>query len=856
MKSARENKHKYINGTKGVISLLLCFVMCPFLTIALTLVESARYQQALESLNEVNNSASMSTLADMDSYLEKRFGLLAVSQDGSIDANYQKYLQMNWGAMGDGAKLNSASVNSENSLSLTDKTVLKQQILEFSELTVSSEVVADGLDLTELIATLEKIGDLEAIKKSFDAISATAKVASAAADLVKNVNDILVALADFGTKYSTYISTHDEFLTAALDLQATIKVEMEADPNLCYPGEMTPTPSASPTDPTPTPASAKTSVYDNPNVIAKITILDQKTTVYQTACDVLSVNVDGIKSGLEKIVENLNTMQEKIDKLTELTEEDSSSETAAVSASAGASTGIYQLMFDNFEKAFVDYGSAATIDGLEQNVTDLKETSLNLGNFDVKTITHETTSTDIEAIYAVLADIGVPDAELLNTALTAADSILGGEDGGDSIVTIIENMVNSINGLFEIDVFYDGSLDANINTDYMSSLNAATGSAPSSAQQVLDSIKTMLDASDEFKNALDSWDLLTALKAIVTALDAVVMFFNAITSWFEGICSRIYELVTGGANGFYESMLVCGYCAYDFPNRTNYKNKGTGGLDDKALTGYSYSDIAAAESSSGAGYGGDLNALIDLLKNLDEDTSEDRTFCGAELEYILVGSQSEIVNQASTFVYLYLLRIILNIIPIVKSPEVAEMGAAATVGAPLVYVLEFIAEPLCDTIILANGGDSYLVKSKVYLTPTGALKLVEDLMAVTEISAALQEKILKSGQSDAKPGDKTGGTMDDFFKDGLFKLDYKDHILFMLMFTCPQEEALLPRVQQLIQMEAESYYKKEAADFTFDLKKTYAYLNFNIDATLNPLFSVGNLSKTGYPYKKSIYRGY
>ena len=240
-----------------------------------------------------------------------------------------------------------------------------------------------------------------------------------------------------------------------------------------------------------------------------------------------------------------------------------------------------------------------------------------------------------------------------------------------------------------------------------------------------------------------------------------------------------------------------------------------------------------------------------LLKNLQKESSEDITFCGAELEYILVGSQSEVVNQAGAFIYVYLLRMIMDILPICANGDVAKLAEAANVGAPAVYVLELILEPLCDTIILVNGGKSYIFKTTIYMTPLGLEKLVKALLNATALSDVFNIGDPPKDKSDTTPK-KTGGTLGDFVSDGILEVDYKDHLLFMLMFTCPQE-TVLRRIQHLIQMESESFYKQ---DYKFDLNETYVYLNFNLDVTLDPLFSIGSLSKTGYPYQKSVYRGY
>lgn len=836
MRTFRSRKHKYVNGTKGVISLLLCLVLTPFLTIALVLVESSRYQQAIETLNEVNNSASLSTLASLDSYVDQRFGLLAVTQDPDSAGDYSKYMQSNWSVMGNGAALNSASIDYSKSLSLMDKDVLKQQMVEFGELTVASELVVEGLDLDKLIEALETLGNLEELTKKVETVGVTTEVVQAVADVVTSTSDTMTTLASYDTKLAAYQKAHDEFLTAVMDLQATIKTEMDADPNLYYPSKMTPTP---------TPAPAATSVYDNANVTAKITILEEKTTAYKSACDALASNVDDIKAGVEKIVENMNGLSEKIEKLRSLSKDDDV---------AKKQISIYDQIMESFLDAFSGVTSNDAVEALENSVVKLKTQSNKLTSFDPETITHETTEPTIEgAGYAAITNIGAPDSDILNDALTQASETLGGASEGQDIVSTITGLCDSVSGLLEIDILYDGSLDANINGDYFSNLTASTGSEESPAVKVLNSITLMMNAAKSFTGAITKWDFIKALTAIVTVLKAVVEFYSAIIAWFEGIFKRMGEVILGGPDKYYESILTYGYCAYNFPSRADYKNKD--GLDGNALTGYAYKDIATAEKGSGTGPLGGINALIEMLKSAGGTVSDDRTFCGAELEYILMGSQSEVMNQSLTFMNIYLFRMILDIAPIFLNTEVAELATPAGPASFVVYILEIIAEPLCDTIVLANGGDSYLIKKYVYLTPSGILTLFSDLMNCTELTDTLKTTITDSTKPKST-GPKPPSTMKDFFKDGLFPMDYKDHVLILMLCSFP-EDTLLSRTQHLIQMESESYYtNKEVAGYVFALSKSYSYLNFNMDVTLNPLFSLGGLSKTGYSYKKTMYRGY
>ncbi|MFV0364021.1 MAG: hypothetical protein ACK5LL_13200 [Suipraeoptans sp.] len=120
--------NKYINGKKGAVSIFLALILSPLLSVSLTLVESARYQEALERTREIADISAFSTLADYDSFLDERFGLLSTSQEMNINSTFADYLQENTNSLGGNITLNSQSAQGE--FPLSDLDVLKQQILE------------------------------------------------------------------------------------------------------------------------------------------------------------------------------------------------------------------------------------------------------------------------------------------------------------------------------------------------------------------------------------------------------------------------------------------------------------------------------------------------------------------------------------------------------------------------------------------------------------------------------------------------------------------------------------------------------------------------------------------------------
>ena len=111
---------KYINGTKGAVSLLLALVMSPLLSTALILVESARYQDAVQLMEEIMDSSAFSTLAEYDSFLDERFGLLSISQETNINNVFGQYLEDNVPALGKSVTVNSKNASGKFALSNTD----------------------------------------------------------------------------------------------------------------------------------------------------------------------------------------------------------------------------------------------------------------------------------------------------------------------------------------------------------------------------------------------------------------------------------------------------------------------------------------------------------------------------------------------------------------------------------------------------------------------------------------------------------------------------------------------------------------------------------------------------------------
>ena len=182
--------NKYINGTKGVVSIFLAVLITPLLSLSLLVVETARYQHALQSMEEVADLAANSTLATMDSYLNERFGLLSIDQEKSVSTQFDKYMKADASAIGNHATYKSGKITGKYALS--DLDILKQQIAELGELSVPIEAAYEGFDIEGFLEKLTDITDfMKGFSEKLDNVKKGAEALQEAIDLIdaaKNIN--------------------------------------------------------------------------------------------------------------------------------------------------------------------------------------------------------------------------------------------------------------------------------------------------------------------------------------------------------------------------------------------------------------------------------------------------------------------------------------------------------------------------------------------------------------------------------------------------------------------------------------------------------------------------------------------
>lgn len=153
---------RYINGSKGVISLFLAILMVPFLSVAGILLNTARINSMVAIFDEALCNASNSTLGTYDEFLRSRFGLLAMSQNTStkgvnytaqhlINDTFQEYMRRNVGALSN--TYFDVETEGYGVYPLADPHVLYSQICEAGKYSVPTKLAIDFTSIDSIISS-------------------------------------------------------------------------------------------------------------------------------------------------------------------------------------------------------------------------------------------------------------------------------------------------------------------------------------------------------------------------------------------------------------------------------------------------------------------------------------------------------------------------------------------------------------------------------------------------------------------------------------------------------------------------------------------------------------------------------
>lgn len=790
---------RYINGTRGAVSIFMALVMSPLLTVSLTLVESARYQDAIERIQEVTDISSFSTLADYDSYLDERFGLLAVSQEAKINNSFENYINLNVKALGNSVDINSQSAVGKYALSNTD--VLKQQLLEYGEISVAAEIVTEGIDLDELLDDLEEALGLDEITKEIEAVNAGVDVAKEVETLIEalteakdNYSNYSTALSEYKSSYSDFKEKAEKLITELSDAEAELKEDEEPE-----------------------------SIYDNGDVKKAINNLKKARDDYKEKAETIKTELSDMKGYIDSILNALDKLPSKLDSLKEETEESS--------LANECTTSTYEwllIVFNQVSTTMKTLVGSDFDDKVNQELEKLTTQISKLNKLADKTITSSWNTDKIRTEYGTV-NLKTIKSNFTST-ITNLISDLDSESGvSDKESTKMGNLLDVAGDLMGVTGLYDSSLNSVVAS---SKLYTSTNISLSS-QLSVSSMTDLLSACDNFVEGLKKFNVIKVAKALVKLLTATAKFLTAVVSWVTESLVNLARYIASGPTEWYNGLLLYGYGAYNMPNRTTCRSEST-------LSDYSFKKVFEL---GGGSYDKNITGSLKALKNISNQSGNDSMFKGAQTEYLIVGSNSEIYNQSCTFFDLYLLRLALDIIPVFKNPEVSTIAAAAGPGAWVVKLAIALAEPMLDTLVLVNEGKSYILKDTVYLSYSGIPILLNDLNEMTGFSKNVKNKIKDTIK--AKNGTPK--------ENGKFDASYTEHMLLLLLLSV-SPETYLKRMQNLIQLETAEKHKN---DYVFKLNKSYTYIYSEVNYTLNPMFKLDGLTRNGlFSATSKNYLGY
>lgn len=899
-------KQRLIRATQGVISILLSVTMLPLFSMAAVLIEASRYTEASEALESTTEVSTLSTLANYDDYLMRRFGLMATEQEDGLGSTYEDYFEANL-PVGIFSESSSGISGMEP---LSDSDVLYQQVLETGRYAAPTRLLTDGLDIKELVKQLESIGKMNSLFGAFqgatETVQATAQLGQDLKALHEHIEKKLdPQKTDYDKKYDTWRSRVDELAEAKRKVSAQ---EREVDSL----------------------ANRQQSQRDAiSNAQGSLKDLQNDLTDLENDLKRLNEELEELKDpeapqtpDTKKIEEKEKEIKEKEEeierkqrqirsqggdiralqnKLNELDRQMQAAEDklAGLESAENAATGTemsaryaYIRATQAWEGLLQDY--IKKIDAITKDLSKLADKisktikdgnkwtgdKKNLGialaqideftkkmvdNLEKMHLTEHAgdVNAQIAALkkqvervrsYVVGENSSLPtgynesyhrevtyiDKDELWKVLTAPNEKL---EETKELWAALKGMASAAKTMFKMQTLYDPFCSANV---------SSVGGAPSETYHMITALCTSVD---ELGTAVDKLDEppLGWIESFVHLGNSLVQ----VCKFFTALGERVVQIASNVANTVAEpERLLFNMCmTYELSNRTNYDRSSSEGNAGRSLTGFLFKDRKLPAGSK-VGSGG---SMAEINADMGSGASAN-CFVGAEFEYLLEGTSSEISNQSLTFADLYFLRLFLDVMPIMKNGEVKAMaGVGNLVGLGwLVYVAEILMEPVVDTILLVNDVDVDLYASKIFLTPSGVPVMLNEFIAMEKLKLTGDEqKEIEEELRSLTHVKGVSGSGGSGYVAGLRKFNYTEHMFLLLTIIGDQDESIR-RYQEIITMEKKNtMYHAGAAGDSFSLTNAYTRLHAKSSGTMSDLLPIPSLSsRSPFHMEREIYRGY
>lgn len=860
-KAIRYFLKRKVNGTKGMLSIFLALVVSPLLMSTFIFIEYARIQSIQELMKEVMGSSLYSTLGHYDDYVEERFDLLSISQKDDVNTTYQGYMKANMNALGKGASIQSMEASGQHSLG--SASILKQQIYEASEYTVMAQAMWDGFDLDRIKKKLDGLPGMKQLNAGAEVANKAVGYANDTKDMINSVKDFQEKAKDFKEKCQNYKTKYQAFQTA-----------MQTVESIRNSGQEEGLPAAE--------AAADAAARE----------LATATKELSTSLGNLYDASKDLKEKMEKVKKDLSEVKEATKKKKEESKEaatesaastgteiatipaagngtgteiatvpaNGSTEVATTGTAADAEipdgegaetigTDAYKW-FEEMHKVTEDFANEQIQKGIDA-IVEAEKTSLNNQANALSSFTASGHSMS-ELSSAPLGKIEMKGfkedvAKYVDDLVDVLDKSATADQEGVKEVIAVGKLAQK---LMDMKIFYDNSLDSNINPALLAHTSSFDTSTLLTASGFAGMLQDAIDFADACYQHPNVFKMITKLASFLINL---AKFLAGLVTWMAEHFINLAKFLVNYQE-YYHAFLLYGYAAYNLPNRTTYKKGST-------LTGYSFQKVFSL--AGGSDKGGKGGAMSDIA-SLGNNSGSDPMFKGAELEYMLTGANSEYTAQAGAFFDGYMLRLMVDCYAVFNSDILKALSGLGPVRI-VATVIFLLLEPFLDMVILVNGGTQVLFKTKAYLSIEGLPHLAQDMAGILDLSddqkstlGGMFESKRGGGSStgtevaiyhddSAKHGGQDGsGKTNDKNEMGYFPLDYTAHGA-ILMILCTPYDQYTDRMQNLIQLEAKEKHKK---DFDFDINKAYTSVHSDNKYKLNIFMNLSPTLTGGFPFEK------
>lgn len=859
------NKKRMIKASKGSISIFLCLLITPFLTVGLSLLEYSRYQEVLELSDELYELTGTSVFSSYDTYIHNRFGLMCTSQESDIYEDFDELLKYNTKSLGKQVDVSNIDIN--GALPLSDQKILRKQVLDQGQFTTIAAILNEDFNIDKL---LEKLNGLEQFGKIADTVSKTAdltdkittcveklealqnkvtSINSAVSDLKTTASNCAQKLGDLYNKLKENGITLPDSFTAA-DIEAAVNkfdqtyindlknVYKDAktliDKVNTLKNEIGGLPGAI--------SDFKNSVTDAKNSISSFSDSDDSKNVADPTGEITANTTDAMQQALDKMSDLID---EKLNNIKDSTVNTIKSAAQSIVDSTLDQFGITGIASRYNQIIKGDYFKLPLEGTAKEDIAEL-----------IEVVSETVKNRNADSVTGFLKDKFIPNInfnfndllnEIKNTVTEATNSIT--TDAGENVANGLSDLMNMVKEFFglDLDFFYEKELNAIVD---------APTKNESGYQRFFRAFGGMYSAVNSFKTSLQEEGVFAKIKTALTAIKDLLVslgeMFAAIANIIGDIIRNIGDLCSDAFSGegmkrFYERVLIAGYMTHNLPNRTDskpteYGNEGSYitsvvPLEGKAANGFDYSDIVRPASYVGKSPEGktSFDSLYEKMNALSSGKGSDKMFIGAELEYIFAGTNSEVANQLAAFFAIYFMRLLLDIPAVFMDNEVKVLAASLSVGAWVVYLVYLLVEPLLDVFLLVKGNEVKFMRTSCWLTLSNIGEYITTLGS-SVLGETLQGYVNGAvngagGGGSESPSADSASTLDD-----LVNVDYETHMLILLFLQTDPEE-MIDRFSNIVKMESSVYYENQGIDF--DINKTFTAINITADAKFQPFFDLG-----------------